>query len=136
MLFDGDSCSCLFVSLLYGVCEPGASRSQVCRFAVNMICVSAGVSGVQEMASPLSSLAKIWSSIAEHRPASPPASMGELWGPVLLLRSTILPSIWYDSVFASMLLPIGLGLLALAIPLGSSSPNAVCVTALSPALLL
>lgn len=85
------------------------------RFAdLHMICVSTGVSGVQ-MASPLSSLAKIRSSIAEHCPASPPAPVGELWGLVLLLGSTILPSIWYDSAFASMLLPIGLGLLALAI---------------------
>ena len=36
------------------------------RFAVNTICVSTAVSGIQEMTSPLSSLAKIRSSITLH----------------------------------------------------------------------
>lgn len=38
---------CLLCSLLYCACEPRARRSQACRFAVNMISVSAGVTGIE-----------------------------------------------------------------------------------------
>lgn len=129
MLVDGDSCSCLFsVSLLYGVCEPGAGRSQVCRFAVNTICVSTVVSGIQEMTSPLSSLAKIRSSITLHLLLLMWVSSGApcpSYGAQFSLQSGTTPDLplcCCPQVWVSLPLPL---------PLGSSSPDAVCVAALS-----
>lgn len=54
--------------------------------------------------SPLSSLVKIQSSVAEcvHALHLILLHVGEWWSPMLFLRNPVLPSIWCDSGLASM----------------------------------
>ena len=103
-----------------------------------MICVSAGVTDISEILSPLSSLVKSRSRAAErvHALHLILRHVGERWSPTLLLRSPVLPSIWSDSGLASVEGRMGFVFFPLLLPARSHSPSTPGVAAQGPTLSL